>query len=206
MIRTALKELPDHRTVLDLGCGTAGLLFDLCRADRNIPRERSFIGLDFSKTMLQEAKVGLRRIREEERGRIYFLQAGAGEIPLQSSSVDLVVSAFVTRNVRQIIHEVLSEVNRVLRPGGTVLLLEMYMAKGKLARLLQKIYLNSFLEIIGRILFGRSWPGSYLSETITRFWSPDRFSGMLTEHSFKEVRAEPLNFGIAAVHRARKSS
>lgn len=183
-------------TVLDLGTGTGDLLFD---ALKRSPRPRTLLGLDLSLSMLLKASEKCR-----PAGGAFFLQAGADRLPVISETADAVVSAFVLRNVKTILKGVLSEIRRVLKPGGTVLLLEMYAPENAALRALHRLYLRTVLPAAGRAAFGRRWSGDYLPETIFHFGTPGQFSDRLREAGFREVSFRRLSGGIAALHSAKK--
>ena len=111
---TGLAEGVAEPVILDLGCGPAMLLPELAKA---LPRAR-LVGMDPSGAMLELA----RRVLEEAGPGAFELKAGRAEdIPLEDASVDVVISL---KNLHEWedAPEGMSEVSRVLRPGGNLLL------------------------------------------------------------------------------------
>src|ERR1700745_4134856 len=105
-----ILERPDA-LVLDLCCGTGDLAFSLARAGR-----ARIIGADFSHTMLLRA-------RQKSGPSMPFLEADALRLPFADASFDLVTTAFGFRNLAN--YEAgLGEIYRVLKPGGTIAILE----------------------------------------------------------------------------------
>ena len=199
LITAIRKNAPRPARILDLGTGTGDLVLDLARAGT----EGSCIGLDLSGPMLDEAK---RKLGAMGTGNLRsgFVQGSAAVIPLDSECLDAAMSAFVLRNVKKLLPQVLSEIERVLRPGGSVFFLEMYAPSGAVLSALHKVYLQMILPAIGKAVFGGRWSGGYLAETILGFGTPDQFSELLRIAGFEEVECSDLYGGIAAVHRARK--
>ncbi len=133
-----------------------------------------------------------------------FIQASCEVLPLGSSSIDAVMSAFVLRNVRLIMPQVLAEFLRVMRPGSSAFLLDMTVPRSIWLKLPHKIYLSVVLPLVGRSIFGARWSGDYLKETITKFWSPEEFSQILSEAGFREVSFEFLTGGLAVLYHCKK--
>jgi demethylmenaquinone methyltransferase/2-methoxy-6-polyprenyl-1,4-benzoquinol methylase len=191
--KALLEELRagNPRTILDLGTGTGDLIAGSSFGG-------FWMGLDLSLPMLRKASAKCGPERSA------FFQAGAAAIPVASGSVDAVVSAFVLRNVKKILPEVLSEILRILKPGGRALLLEMYAPDHAALNALHRIYLKTALPAAGRLAFGSRWSGEYLPETILQFGSPRDFSGRLEASGFREISFRTLSGGIAALHSAKK--
>ncbi len=115
-VAAKVKELVDGvqtPVILDLGCGPAMLLPHLGRA---LPRAR-LVGIDPSSSMLTLA----RRVLGEEQGNHQLMEGRAEDIPMEDSSVDLVV-ALKNLHEWENAPKGMSEVVRVLRPGGVLLL------------------------------------------------------------------------------------
>jgi arsenite methyltransferase len=110
---TAVAELRDGETVLDLGSG--GGIDVILSAKRVGPTGHAY-GLDMTKEMLELAR---RNAAEAEIANVTFLQGLIEEIPLPDSSVDVVISNCVI-NLSTDKQSVLREIGRVLRPGGRI--------------------------------------------------------------------------------------
>lgn len=183
---------------LDLGTGTADLIHLLRR--RPEFSESSFIGMDLSRPMLAE---GERKLAGNPQ-KFLLLQGTASDIPLKSGSADVVMNAFVLRNIKKIMPEVLAEVYRVLSPGGKIFFLDMYVPDNILMKPLHRLYLKTVMPFIGKSLFGKNWSQDYLSETIFNFGPPSEISARLKAAGFAEVREILLNGGVAVLHSAAK--
>ncbi len=103
--------------VLDAGCGNGNLLLRALNDDRIANRVTQFIGMDFSSNMLERAA-------RRADGRAVFLRGSVTSLPFQDQSFDWIVSSGVLTCLpsRQDTAEALQEFNRVLRPGGGLVL------------------------------------------------------------------------------------
>lgn len=193
MVQDIVQAAP-RGVVLDAGCGTGDLMAACARQSEG---GLKFVGLDLSIPMMRAA-------HGKVKASSLFIQADCGRLPLLMESVDAVMSAFVLRNVRKIIPEVLREVLRVLKPGGEAFLLEMTVPDSAWLRVPHRLYLRSALPAIGRAVFGRRWSGSYLKDTILQFWKPEEFSRILRSAGFREASFKMLTGGLAVLHRCKK--
>ena len=180
------------RRLLDVGCGpgefTRLAVRHLTGADG--------VGADFTAAMLERAEV--HRGHASEGPRLRFVRADAGRLPFRPASFDLVLSAFVARNLPDL-PRALREFRRVLRPGGTVLTLEISEPAGVWMRGLFHAYFDHVVPWLGAA-FGSAGPYRYLPESL-RFL-PDR-AGLLAQLSaagFARGEAHPQTGGIVTTY------
>jgi len=184
---------PDAR-VLDLCCGTGDVLIDLQAAAR-----ACVMGADFCRPMLASAQ----RKLLAKGFCVPLLEADALELPLACNTLDAVTIAFGFRNLSNY-RNGLSELYRVLKPGGVLAILEFSHPRGALMRAAYGCYSRLLLPAVGWLIAG-SWQAySYLPGSIRKFPSAERFRTMMLETGFVEARFELLTGGIAALHIASK--
>lgn len=119
LLPTVLGLLPEDQVVVDLGCGTGGLLATLA------PAVHTAIGVDRERAMLQAAEERLaHQLGKHDAARVRLLEGLLSALPLQSASVDCALCMLVLHHVRSPA-PVFAEVRRVLRPGGRFVLLDM---------------------------------------------------------------------------------
>lgn len=197
---TSILQNPDAR-VLDLCCGTGDLVFAFAREARSLRNAKtaSLIGADFALPMLELAKG-----KNTERGAgVSFLGADALSLPFADSTFDLVSAAFGFRNLANY-QSGLTEMRRVLRPSGTLAILEFCEPeRGPLAAL-YRFYFTRILPKIGGAISGSGDAYSYLPGSVEKFPAPEILRSWMQQAGFKNVEYERWTFGAVALHTARR--
>ncbi len=178
---------PVHR-VLDVGCGTGD--FTLLAA-LHYPQAR-VVGADFTRAMLARARP--RFLRPPAGGRVDLDRASALTLPFRDGTFDVVMSAFVARNLPRLA-DALGEARRVLAPGGTILILEITEPASPVIRGLFHRYFDTMVPFLGSLVRSAG-PYRYLPESLR--YLPDR-AGMLAllrGRGFGRVAAVPQSLGI----------
>ncbi|MHC4779674.1 MAG: bifunctional demethylmenaquinone methyltransferase/2-methoxy-6-polyprenyl-1,4-benzoquinol methylase UbiE [Planctomycetota bacterium] len=185
--------LPDRYDlhVLDVATGTGDLLFAVMRDARVI----SGTGIDFSEEMIVRA----RRKARASGSWATFLQADAARLDRFENDADVATIAFGIRNTPDPVH-VLSEILKVLKPGGRAVVLEFSMPSSRLFRPLYLLYLRRILPWIGSRLSGDAEAYRYLDSSIEAFPSGEDFRALMWEAGFVDLRVHPLSFGIVTIY------
>ncbi len=190
------QYLPDRagQIVLDVATGTADLLLSLFDKSDRIS---SAVGIDLSPKML---RLGLEKIASRRLAdKISLVRADALGIPFADNSFDAVTIAFGIRNVADV-PRALTEMHRVLKPGGKVLILEFSLPRNRFIRSLYQFHLRGILPRLGAIVSGDSHAYRYLNKTIETFPHGEEFCDVMRKAGFVEVQAAPLTFGIATIY------
>ena len=166
------------------------------------PNVTSVVGVDLSRPML---KVASRKARERTLGSpVSFLQADALALPFESNSFLCAVSSFALRNVEDL-EKCISELVRVVRPGGRVAVLDLSPVKGRSPlKPLVNFYVRRFVPLLGHLLADDRSSYSYLSESIDRFPDADGLADLLRTAGLENVNYRRMNMGIVALHWATK--
>jgi len=194
-------QLTGRETVLDLCTGTADLALAAISGSR---RARRVIGIDFSAAMLQigHAKIAA---HEPAAAGVDLIRGDAVRIPLGDAVVDATTIGFGIRNVEQP-GAACREIARVLRPGGTLVILEFSLPRSAALRNFYLWYFRNALPRIGRVISKHPSAYNYLPESVEAFPSPEEFSQQLREAGFGTVRAVPLTFGVVYMFVAVKGA
>ena len=180
--------------VLDVCCGTGDVLLEFQQSSR----ARVF-GVDFCHPMLVQAQ---RKIRS--RGlRNPLLEGDALSLPLPDRSVDAVAISFGFRNLANY-QGGLAELHRVLKPGGTLAILEFSHPPSPIVRWVYGIYSRLVLPWVGALISGSRDAYTYLPESIRKFPHAKLLATWMSETGFADVEYRLLTAGIAALHVAAK--
>lgn len=195
----AFRQILQHPNakVLDLCCGTGDMTFALRRHAKD--NHLQILGADFSHAMLQRANS---KSESLDRSRPAWIEADALTLPFPDGRFDLVTSAFGFRNLADY-DAGLSEIVRVLRPGGECGILDFGEPKGALG-MLYRIYFKEVLPRIGTMISGVRGPYDYLPASVERFPAPEEMLQRMKRAGFSEAEWTPYTFGIAGLYRGRK--
>lgn len=185
---------PAAHTALDLCTGTGDLLPLLAK------RFEKVSGADFCQPMLECAKLKLQRQKIEN---VELVQADAMKLVFNQDSFDLATVAFGVRNFEDL-ELGLSELRRVLRPNGQLLILEFGRPTWGVWRTIYETYSKYFLPLIGSLITGDRAAYEYLNRTSTSFPCGTQFTEMLRKLGFRTAQHRSLSGGIAYLYSAYK--
>lgn len=174
---------------LDLCCGTGDLSIALSKGAR-----ARVLGSDFCHPMLTAAR---------RKAALPFFEADALELPVADASLDLITVAFGFRNLANY-ERGLRELRRVLKPGGTVAILEFSQPPNPLFAAAYNLYSNKILPRVGAAISGASEAYTYLPESVRKFPDADGLARMMKEAGYSGVQFERMTFGIVALHTGRR--
>lgn len=189
-------NLSGNQKVLDLGCGT-GQLTKLIARDLT---GGEIVGIDCTPKMIERARSKLSGLFQPEVG--FFIGRGE-DLDLDTNHFDLATSAFTLRNVEDI-EKVLSEMKRVVRPGGRVLNLELSKPTFPMLRYLFFFYFNNILPVVGGMLHGDDSPYRYLAKSLQLFPDQENLKKIYEKAGLVDVYYKELFGGIAAIHCGKK--
>jgi len=172
--------------VLDVCCGTGDLALAL---ERRGPSARVFAS-DFSHPML----IAARRKRSPA-----LFEADALQLPTADASFDLATIAFGFRNLTNY-RGGLMELRRILKPGGTLAILEFSTPPNALLAGLYRFYSRAILPTVGGMISGSKDAYTYLPESVRKFPDAEGLANQMRDAGFVNVRFERLTAGIVALH------
>lgn len=189
-VRIVLSEQPER--VLDVATGTADLA--IMAAAQGIPK---VVGVDIAEEMLA---IGREKINRKGLDDIVELRTGDAEkLPYSDNQFDAAMVAFGVRNFENL-ERGLSQIHRILRPKGQIVVLEFSSPRRFPIRQLYRFYGQHILPKVGKLISGYELAYTYLPESIQDFPDGDRFMNELRKVGFREVKALPLTFGIATIY------
>ena len=181
--------------VLDLATGTGDQILSLFA--NGVPLHDS-VGMDMAERMLD---IGRQKIQAAGHGdRVTMMLGDATAIPLEDAQFDAVTISFGIRNVGKV-PQALREMLRVLRPGGTALILEFSLPINRTLRCIYLFYLRLVMPRLGAILSGDGQAYRYLDQTIETFAHGEEFCRLMRDAGFEQVGATRLCLGIASIYR-----
>lgn len=185
-------------SVLDIAGGTGDLTMKFSDL---VGPEGKVILADINDSML---KVGRDRLLDKGySGNIECVQANAECLPFEDNSFDVVTMAFGLRNVTDK-DQALREFNRVLKPGGRLLVLEFSKTNNPLLKKAYDLYSFTALPFMGKLITNDSESYRYLAESIRMHPGQDELKAMFEDAGFANCEYHNLTGGIVALHKGIK--
>lgn len=190
-------SIPAGGRVLDVATGTGDVALEVAA---RTPASVQIVGADFTQGMLRHGRDKI--ARSPYAGRIHLVNAPCESLPHPDAVFDGVTIAFGIRNV--VDREAgLREMQRVLRAGGRVVILEFSTPTNRFFGALYDFYFRRVLPRIGGIISRRS-AYQYLPDSVLAFPARPVFEEMMRQAGFVEVSHHDLTFGIASLYFGRK--
>jgi demethylmenaquinone methyltransferase/2-methoxy-6-polyprenyl-1,4-benzoquinol methylase len=182
--------------VLDVCSGTGELAFLL---SRHVGPQGSVTGTDFCEEMLDRA----RRKKGGNHANLSFLLSDTKRLPFRDNTFDAVTVSFGMRNIPDTALA-LQELDRVLKPGGKFVCLELTRPRHPGFRFLYEWYVSKVMPLIAKFVVKTSTPYLYLPRSINSFYPPDEFKDMIHSCGFENIQVGSMTFGIATLYTAVK--
>jgi demethylmenaquinone methyltransferase / 2-methoxy-6-polyprenyl-1,4-benzoquinol methylase len=198
--RRAVRVISRHSKnpeILDVATGTGDLAIAAVRIS-----PLKITGIDISKKMLE---IGREKINKKGlSGRIELLQGDSENIPFADNRFDVAMVAFGVRNFSDPLRG-LTEMNRVLRAGGMILVLEFSKPSGLLFRSVYDFYFRHILPFVGRLFSKDKFAYSYLPDSVFKFPDNEEFLRILEKAGFSSTRQVKLTGGVASIYTGLKN-
>ncbi len=186
-----LKDLQPKK-ILDVATGTGDFAVEALSL-----KPEKIIGVDISEGMLE---VGRRKMRDKKIDQLIELRSGDSEnLPFEDNFFDAVIVAFGVRNFENL-ERGLSEMLRVVKPGGKVVVLEFSRPSKFPMKQLYSVYFTTILPMIGRWISQDQAAYSYLPESVQAFPDGKDFVRILSDVGYKNPQCNPLTFGISSLY------
>ena len=182
--------------ILDIATGTGDLAIAALKLNPG-----HITGIDISRKMLEAGKEKI--IRRGFSDKISLIEGDSEKINFGDSSFDVAMVAFGVRNFSDPLKG-LSEMNRVLRPGGLVMILEFSKPSGAFFRQIYIFYFLRILPFIGKMFSKNRTAYRYLPESVMQFPDNEQFIDVVRKAGFTSVNQKKLTGGIASVYTGLK--
>ncbi len=185
-------------TILDIATGTGDLAIMLSGSTT-----AKITGADISNGMLE---VGRKKITAANLSdRIELVYGDSENLPFADATFDAVTVSFGIRNFENL-EKGLSEILRVLRPGGRFVILETSVPEKFPFKQGYAFYTKAILPLIGRIFSRDRSAYGYLSESASVFPYGEKLNNILRKIGFIDVVSMPQTFGVATIYSAFKNA
>ena len=193
-----IRPRPEHR-ILDVAGGTGDIAFRLHkkRQRSNATDLPPITICDLTPAMLEEGQN--RAIDRGWLGGFEWISGNAEDLPFPDNHFDIYTISFGLRNVTRI-DKALSEVNRVLKPGGRFFCLEFSHVETPLLSKAYDLYSHNIIPKIGEIVANDRDSYQYLVESIRKFPSARQLENRMKNAGLKDNKHTKMNAGIVAIH------
>lgn len=195
--RCAVRTMTPADHVLDVAIGTGDLTLAMLRAKK----AQRVTGIDLSQEMMA---IGQRKVQRAGWGRCVKFELGnALQMPYDNESFDAVTCGYGVRNFSDL-DKGLSEMYRVLKPGGELIILEFSYPSNPLVRWCYDLYFSHLMPWVGRLLSRDETAYTYFRDSVKHFIWGEKFSEHLKDAHFTDIRYRSLTFGISMLYVAKK--
>lgn len=184
------------KLILDIATGTGDFALETLALNPD-----KIIGVDISAGMLE---IGMKKIQKAGLSDKIDLQLGDSEkLHFDDNTFDALTVAFGVRNYENL-EKGLSDMYRVLKPNGTVVILEFSKPTGFPFKQLYQFYFRFVLPMIGKLISHDNSAYTYLPESVQAFPDGQKFVDILENVGYKHITVTPLTFGISSIYMAKK--
>ncbi|MFN8353067.1 MAG: bifunctional demethylmenaquinone methyltransferase/2-methoxy-6-polyprenyl-1,4-benzoquinol methylase UbiE [Spirosomataceae bacterium] len=190
-----LKEARPQ-TILDIATGTGDFAIEAMSL-----KPKKIVGVDISEGMLA---FGREKIKKLGMDSVIELRSGDSEnLPFENNTFDAVIVSFGVRNFEHL-EKGLTDMCRVMQPGGTCVVLEFSKPRRFPMKQLYNFYFNYILPSIGKLISKDASAYTYLPESVEAFPDGDDFLKIFSKAGFTNTRCIPLTFGISSIYIGKK--
>ena len=178
--------------ILDVATGTCDLALAAMKLD-----PLKICGIDISARMLEIGKEKI--VKKGYSGKIELMRADSENIPFEDDHFDVAMVAFGVRNFADPLKG-LSEMRRVIRNSGMILVLEFSKPSSFPFRTVYNFYFRNILPFFGRLFSKDKSAYTYLPDSVSRFPDNEKFLDLLAEAGFSDTRQIKLTGGVASIY------
>ena len=186
----------EPENILDIATGTGDLAINLAKTGAS-----KIVGLDISSGMLEIGKSKIKNRGLDQK--IDMVLGDSEQMPFEANSFDAITVAFGVRNFEDL-EQGLKDIYRVLKPGGTFVILETSVPTKTPFKQGYQFYSKAILPLIGRVFSKDKSAYQYLSESASVFPYGEALNNILRKIGFINVEDFPQTFGVATIYKSSK--
>ena len=196
--KRAIRLLKNHqpKLILDIATGTGDFAIEALSLN-----PEKIIGVDISEGMLSVGREKL--IKKNLTDKIELLSGDSEVLPFEDNFFDAVIVSFGVRNFENL-EKGLSDMLRVLKPGGKVVILEFSKPKSFPFKQVYQFYFQWILPKIGKLISKNHAAYTYLPDSVEAFPDGDDFLNILNKIGFQKNQCTPLTLGISSIYSGSK--
>ena len=197
--KKAIRQLVSShpQKILDVATGTG----DFAITSYEILKPEKITGIDISEGMLE---IGRKKIEKAGlQKNIELLKGDSEAILFDDDTFDAVTVAFGVRNFENL-EKGLSEIRRVLKPGGKLIVLEFTKPSAPVIKQVYNFYMNTITPKIGKIIAKNNDAYQYLNDSVLQFPEKESFIHILNQSNYRHAFYKTLTLGICSIYCAEK--
>ena len=194
LVKRLTKQAP--KNILDVATGTGDLAIAMLKATPD-----KITGIDISNGMLE---IGRKKIKEKGlEDKITLQQADSENLPFEDNNFDAVCVSFGARNFENL-EKGLSEMFRVLKPGGKLYILEFSQPDIFPFKQIYQFYFRYILPLLGKVVSNDNAAYNYLPESVNAFPYGKKLNKIIENCGYNKAQDHSLTMGIASIYIAEK--
>ncbi len=182
--------------ILDVATGTADFAIGALKLNPT-----KIIGIDISEGMMKFGREKIKKIKAEDKISLIYGDAETCDLP--DNSIDAITVGFGVRNFQNL-EKGLINMNRILKSGGQICILEFSTPRKFPFKQFYKFYFNYVTPTLGKLFSKDARAYTYLPESIKAFPDNENFVAILNKCGYSNASYQSLNFGLAAIYMADK--
>jgi demethylmenaquinone methyltransferase / 2-methoxy-6-polyprenyl-1,4-benzoquinol methylase len=196
--KKAIKMLrPENpKSILDIATGTGDFAIEALAL-----KPQKIVGVDISEGMLSFGREKIKKLGMEN---VISMQKGDSEkLHFEDNTFDAVIVSFGVRNFENL-EKGLTDMCRVMKTGGTCIVLEFSKPKSFPFKQLYNFYFKNILPVVGKIISKDPAAYTYLFESVQAFPDGDDFLNVFNRAGFTNTKCVPLTFGVSSIYIGKK--
>lgn len=191
-----LTQFSPGKVALDLATGTGDFAFLLQSYGGKLSK---VIGCDFSSGMLKIATSRAEKKSKSGNNEVLFIESDINHLPFQKNQFDVCTISFGIRNVEKP-ELALLEMNKVLKNGGRLVVIESSMPSNRILRILTSIYFKRIVPAIAHVILVNPSSYEYYFDSVETFFPPQQFITLIKKTGWKRTQKYSLLFGLVIVY------